>query len=261
MADERLPWFPCEQTKLLAALAQMQPSEGYVYCVMLLRIYECGGACPDDLQAIATRTKFSKRITSDALDRLFKSGRLRREPDGIHNPKADDVIASARSLREKRKEAGEKGSGARWKKHEQNQKNGNGKAIHEPMAKNDYKQEHLHLEEGKKDSEANASAVAPTHAELERQLFQRGKAVLGKNAGGMITALLKSREFDVALARSVIETAATKQDPREYLAGAIKGGPDGRTRFGGGTGSGARQGGGFASFALARARAASEEGS
>ena len=96
---ERLPWFPCEQTKLLAALAQMQPSEGYVYCVMLLRIYECGGACPDDIDAIATRTRFNKRVTSEALNRLFKAGRLRRDADGIHNPVADRVIASAQSLR------------------------------------------------------------------------------------------------------------------------------------------------------------------
>ncbi len=257
MSDERLPWFPCEQTKLLAALAQMQPSEGYVYCIMLLRIYECGGACPDDLAAIATRTRFSRRITADALDRLFKAGRLVRESDGIHNPKADGVIAVAQGLREKRKVAGEKGSDVRWKKTEQNQRSVNSKPTDLPLANDGYL--HLHLQEDKKDTEANASAVSPTHAELERQLFQRGKAVLGKNSGGMITALLKSREFDVALARSAIETAATKQDPREYIAAAIKGGPDGRNRVGGFAGSGARQGGGFASYAVAHARAAGEK--
>ncbi len=71
--------------------------------------------------------------------------------------------------------------------------------------------------------EARASGgEGPTRAELERELFRRGKQILGKNAGGMITALLKAKQFDVALARSVVEAAATKQDAREYVAGAIR---------------------------------------
>lgn len=70
-----------------------------------------------------------------------------------------------------------------------------------------------------------AIAAAPTQADLERDLFRRGKSVLGKSAGGMIATLLKSRQYDVALARAVIETASTKHDPREYVAGAIRGMP------------------------------------
>jgi len=66
--------------------------------------------------------------------------------------------------------------------------------------------------------------LGPTRAEQERELFRRGKQVLGKNAGGMISALLKSREYDLALSRAAIETASTKHDPREYVAALIKGG-------------------------------------
>lgn len=60
-----------------------------------------------------------------------------------------------------------------------------------------------------------------TPSGLERQLFARGKEVLGNNAGGMIKNLLKVKGR-IELARSVIETAATKHDPREYVAGAIR---------------------------------------
>lgn len=126
--EERLPWFPCQQEKLLAALAQMQPAEGYVYCIMLLRIYDCGGACPDDIEAIATRTRFNRRVVADALDRLFKADRLRREPDGIHNPKADEVIKSAKRLRQERKTAGRDGGLRSAKKREQNQRSRPSKA-------------------------------------------------------------------------------------------------------------------------------------
>jgi hypothetical protein len=33
---------------------------------------------------------------------------------------------------------------------------------------------------------------------------------------------LKAKQYDVALARAVVETAATKHDPREYVAAATR---------------------------------------
>lgn len=62
----------------------------------------------------------------------------------------------------------------------------------------------------------------PTQADLEKELFRRGRQVCGKNSGGLISSLLKAKQHDVALARAVIETAATKHDPREYVGGAIR---------------------------------------
>jgi hypothetical protein len=61
----------------------------------------------------------------------------------------------------------------------------------------------------------------PSQAELERELFRRGRQVCGKSSGGLIASLLKSRAHDVALARSVVELAATKHDPRQFVAAAI----------------------------------------
>lgn len=61
-----------------------------------------------------------------------------------------------------------------------------------------------------------------TQAELEKDLFKRGRQVCGKSSGGLVNALLKSRQFDVSLARSVIEMAATKHDPREFVAAAVR---------------------------------------
>jgi hypothetical protein len=52
----------------------------------------------------------------------------------------------------------------------------------------------------------------------EKLLFDFGKAVLGKNSGGMISMLLRERGIDGA--RNAILAASDKQNPREY-AGAI----------------------------------------
>lgn len=71
---------------------------------------------------------------------------------------------------------------------------------------------------------------AKTRLELEKELFDRGKAVLGQGAGGLIVNLLRSKAGDLALARAAIETASTKQSPREYIGGVIKGGTNGFQR-------------------------------
>lgn len=55
----------------------------------------------------------------------------------------------------------------------------------------------------------------------EMLLFDYGKSVLGKNAGGMIVKLLKDRGIDGA--RRAILAAQNKQDPREYVGAAING--------------------------------------
>lgn len=74
----------------------------------------------------------------------------------------------------------------------------------------------------KEGSEAKASG-ADAPFDPEKELFDRGKTVLGKDAGGLITRLLKSKQGKVALARAAIETASTKQDPREYIGAIVRG--------------------------------------
>jgi hypothetical protein len=54
-------------------------------------------------------------------------------------------------------------------------------------------------------------------------LFRRGREVLGKDAGGLISQLLKAKQKNVALARAAIEQASTKSNPREYIGAVIRG--------------------------------------
>lgn len=105
MTDERLPWFKCYPTKLLGALSAMPPNQGYVYWVVCLRIYETGKPCPDTLDALSRRTGLNKRRVSDALEALFKSGKLEQKPEGISNPFAEKVLDDSRQLSQKRKTA------------------------------------------------------------------------------------------------------------------------------------------------------------
>ncbi|MDB5579635.1 MAG: hypothetical protein JWR80_4811 [Bradyrhizobium sp.] len=96
------------------------------------------------------------------------------------------------------------------------------------------------------------SERAPAPLDPERELFDRGKAVLGKNSGGLIVKLLKAKGGKVALARAAIEQASTKQDPAEYIAAAVRGGA-------GPPGFGERPSGGFAAILIERHREQNDE--
>jgi|TARA_R100001530_G_scaffold45811_4_gene34466 uncharacterized protein YdaU (DUF1376 family) len=56
----------------------------------------------------------------------------------------------------------------------------------------------------------------------EEYLFHRGKQVFGKSAGGLISKLLKSKAGLVADAIAAVELAAGKQNPCEWIGGALK---------------------------------------
>jgi hypothetical protein len=60
------------------------------------------------------------------------------------------------------------------------------------------------------------------HADKEREYFQRGREILGKSCGGLLSTLLKSYRQDVDSARGLLEEAADKDDPREWLAAACR---------------------------------------
>jgi hypothetical protein len=64
--------------------------------------------------------------------------------------------------------------------------------------------------------------------EIERkELFDRGKEVLGEGSGGLIQKLSAAKHGNIALARAAIEQASTMDNPREYI-GAITRGSNGK---------------------------------
>lgn len=77
---------------------------------------------------------------------------------------------------------------------------------------------------GKDHSEANASGTQSAPDELpEVRLFRIGKEVLGKSAGGLITKIRRFAKGDDAEALRLIETAADKQDPAEWIGAVLRG--------------------------------------
>jgi hypothetical protein len=64
--------------------------------------------------------------------------------------------------------------------------------------------------------------AAPVDDGGDAALFERGKQVLGKNAGGLIKQLKAAKDGNIALARAAIEQASTKQNAREYIGAVVR---------------------------------------
>jgi hypothetical protein len=77
----------------------------------------------------------------------------------------------------------------------------------------------------------NIDQQLPTREEQEKSLFIEGRAICGRQAGGMITALLKQNSYDIEAVKKLFAIARAKADPREYIAASI------RRQNGHGTGS------------------------
>jgi hypothetical protein len=71
------------------------------------------------------------------------------------------------------------------------------------------------------DTEQKQNA-APAAPDAEADLFRRGKQVLGQSAGGLVKQLLDAKDGKINLARAAIETAAGKENPREYVGKIIR---------------------------------------
>jgi hypothetical protein len=77
--------------------------------------------------------------------------------------------------------------------------------------------------EPESETDTESCALAPCDPSIaERDYFIRGKALLGKNAGGLLAKLKAAKGGNVALARAALETASTKENPKEYIGGVLR---------------------------------------
>ncbi len=72
---------------------------------------------------------------------------------------------------------------------------------------------------------ANTEQQAPTEVPskvAEKELFAVAKQAMGKTSGGLVSSLIRHHNYDLAAARRVVDIAATKSDPREYVVASMR---------------------------------------
>lgn len=167
------------------------------YLMLLFHHWSTGELPTDDrqLSAIACMTPSEWRKAKPILAKFFG--------EGWRHGRVQKDLAEAKESYEKRAAAGKEGGKASGKaRADSKQRGSNAEATFNLLPKKD---------------------AAPAAPDPEVELFRRGKEVLGKQAGGLISRLLTAKQKNVALARAAIEQASTKSDPREYIGAILRG--------------------------------------
>lgn len=185
----------------------LRAAEHGAYFLLCMHYWATGGLPDDDRQlaAISRMTDREWRAARPVIEPLFKG-----EGKWKHK-RVDEELVIAQAKYEKLAAAGSKGGKAK-----SSNKRRSSDATSEASSD--------HVANGYQpitDKEKDAGASAP-HSE-DADLFQRGKQVLGPDAGSLIAKLKKTKGGSIPLARAAIETAATKQNPREYIGRILTG--------------------------------------
>lgn len=107
----------------------------------------------------------------------------------------------------------------RFREHRRNVSSGVSETAGEAKTKRPQRQS----TETETEREEKKDAASRPSGDQEVELFRRGKQLLGEQAGGLIANLKKAKGGSIPLARAALETAATKENPREYIGAVIRG--------------------------------------
>ncbi len=191
------PWMPLYIADYLRKTTHLGALESGAYLHLIMDYWQNDGL-PDDERQLARIAKLTEREGKSCratLQAFFH--------DGWKHERIDDEIAHAADVSDKRKKA----VSTREQKRQQ--------TVITPSS-NDASDDHtLHTTQRK-----DAADAAP---DPEVDLFRRGREVLGKQAGGLISKLLAAKQKSIPLARAALEQAATKSDPREYIGRIVNG--------------------------------------
>lgn len=227
----KLTWVKWEPAAFLNGVVGLNAAEIGVYSIILNLIYDTGGPIPDAVERIARRCGMRPTSCEKVLDALAAAGKIVREFGVISNARADTELKTRTKVVEK------------WKK---NFTGGDSKVLDNPSKINDgdvpsgrpsappkRAVEKESVEKNKIPSPNGEGADAPMlFAVPEKQeapdarVYRRGREVLGKNSGGVVTKLIRAKHGNLNLAMAALETAATKANPAEYIGGALKGASD-----------------------------------
>lgn len=195
------PWMPLYVGDYRLDTARLSAAEHGAYLLLIMEHW-ASGALPDDdrdLARIACMSDREWKITKPRIQRFFVNG-WKHKRVLAELQKAADTIGKRRA--------------AAVQMHSKRRAKADAHADAKAHAGHDIRAGTPPTNS----SEANASAAEPhppDPAVESRELFRRGKQVLG--SGALVTEVLKAKGGNVALARAVVEQASQAQNSREYV--------------------------------------------
>jgi uncharacterized protein YdaU (DUF1376 family) len=212
-----MQWYKRDATAALEGMRCLTLEERGAYNTILDLIYDRDGDLPDDDRFIAGWLGCHTAVWKRIKVHLVALKKITVVDGVITNHRAEKELSTRRVLVESSASSGRVGAKKRWKNNEA--------SMGYPIAtKTQIKKEKKEAPPARQaqlelvpKSEPQPKPVTP-----ESELFRRGAEVLGSGCGGLIVKLRKSCDGSIPQARSVIEMASEKNNPREYVSAAIR---------------------------------------
>lgn len=168
--------------------------------------YLMDGQLRDDDRKNARRLKVSVRKFRILKNELLDCGKISIRDGLLYNERAEKVLEKTLSLSTSAREKAEK----KW-------------AIKRAKSLKSKDTVSAGADAGADANRKPLSDNLQLSADLDHFLFKRGKEILGSNSGGLIAKLKTAR--GLGKAAEIIEAAADRENPREFVGACIRDGP------------------------------------
>lgn len=202
------PWMPLYVGDFLADTAHLSATETGIYMRLIMHCWQ-HGTIPKDDKTLARISHCDARVWRQYRETVLQFFDLVNDVS-MHHKRVTHELHRSEEISNKRKDAA-------LQKHSKSSPNAEQLQTHARASS----QPQSHLQKKETEAYASGAEAPPDPSEPERQFFKRVREVLGKSAGGQGAKLLKVAGGNVALARSKIELAATKDNAGEFIAKVI----------------------------------------
>lgn len=223
--------FDCYPSDFLNGVIGLSGDEIAAYTIIMMLQYDRGVPVTyvGREHELSVRSGLPKGRLSKAIENLEGMGKFVRIEGALSIPRTEKELGKISERIRKNSENSLNGGEATKKKWEQlrnENKEGESRSAIQPASAS------LALlsppsairhppKEGSVSEDGNGGSL-PKPPDPDADLFNRGKAILGKNAGGQIAKLKAMFGGDVARTRAYLEDAAVKNDPGEWVAATIR---------------------------------------
>lgn len=248
------PWYKRYPGDFIAGTLQMSLEEKGAYSMVLDLIYDRGEPIPDDSQWIARVCGCSTRKWNALRNRLIEIGKLTAKDGVLINARAVRQLETEEKEHENRVKNGRNGAENRWNGEDKTPEKEPETPDNKHLAKPGPSENGWHTrsqkpearEEGSVVSDETTGAAAPPSddekffeipdrlrrspephdgkpPDPDKAVFDLGKSVLGKNAGGLVTKLKRHFGGDIGKTYGALVLAQGKSDPSAYVGGILRG--------------------------------------
>jgi uncharacterized protein YdaU (DUF1376 family) len=210
-------WFKHDIAAWMDGTENLDHEAYRAYHVICQLIYLNEGPIRSNSEGIAGRAKMSVRMFRRALETLISLGLISEKNGRLSNSRAEKEIEN---LETNRKNAS-KGGKSKAKSLENNDTTL--ASLPESSA--------LRLEKTRLEKKESAPApivdLFPTPKSPDAAYYARFRELFGKDSGSLAKKLLTAKNNVLSEARAVLEASVTKDNPKEYIGGAMKSKNDG----------------------------------